>query len=481
MRNGSPDFERLLCLFAAGIPWMPFLNLGSAPLNTAYLFALALWGFLLLRRGRAVSIPLTPGLLLGLAVFAWFAGGAALTGSLGSGLVDLLHFANFLLVHALALAAVRSRELVDRIQRAMLLSSFAVAGFGVGLSFLVNVLGMRFLPTFMVQVLGSLLYGARGREMLVGYGADMGNWFRDDLFRTVSVFFNPMQNAEYTMFFLFLALGHVLVGSRLLGRRTLAAGTLLLALQLFVGFSRTAYFGALTGGLGFAILVVAMGIVPRRRLVQMGLFGLGAVALFSPLAGHYVYKTILSIGDMRQFSNAGRLVAMSAGILVWLHNPWLGTGFANKSAMAFGSIDLSHPNFLEALIYPHIREALLYAKAVVFGELFTQTNYHSGHLLLLAQLGLFGCALFWAWHGAWIHDAWRLARSGASPSLVALGLGFVGAWGTFFATLAIDDNFLYPKYGLNLMVLSALCGVALRLGGKAPPEPPRRADAPDLY
>jgi hypothetical protein len=468
---GWLTFERLVCLYAAGIPWMPFLNAGSAPVNTAYLVGMALWGLLLLRRGATLSVPLTPGLVMGGAVFAWITAGALLAGALKGALVDLLHLANFLLGYALVLAAVRTREMVGRVLKAMLLSSFGVAGFGVALSLLVNILDMQFLPRFMVDILGSLLYGARGQEMLVGYGWDMGNWYRDGLFRTVSVFFNPMQNSEYTMFFLFLTVSQLLVGSALLSRKVLWTGTTLLALQLFVSFSRTAYFGAVAGGAGFLVLLMVLGVVPRKQVLRMVLVGGVAVLLFSPLAGAYVYKTVLSIGDLKQFSNAGRLVAMAAGVLVWMHHPWFGTGWGNERAMAFGNLDLSQPNFLEGLVLPHIREALLYAKAVVFGELFEQTNYHCGHLQLLAQLGLIGSLVFWAWHAVWVRRAWRLAVAGGEPMFVALGLGFVGAWGTFFVTNAIDDNFLYPKYGLNILLVAALCEVAWRVRTDSLPSP----------
>jgi len=452
---GALTFERLVCLYAASVPWMPFANLGSAPLNTAYLLGLVLWGLLLWRRGATLSIPITPGLAMGIAVFLWMAVGAAAVGSLKTAMVDLLHFANFLLGYALILATVRTSQMVERVLKAMLVSSFLVAAFGIGLSFVVNVLDMQFVPRFMVDVLGKLLYGARGQELLIGYGWDMGNWYRDGLFRTVSVFFNPMQNSEYTMFFLFLALGQVLAGSDLLPRRVLAAGTGLLALQLFVSFSRTAYFGAVAGGGGFFALLLVLGVVPRRQVLRMLLAGGVAMILFAPLAGAYVVKTAMSIGDMHQFSNAGRLVAMAAGVLVWMHHPWFGTGWGNTTAMAFGNLDLSQPNFLESLVLPHIREALLYAKAVVFGELFEQTNYHSGHLLLLAQLGIFGTILYWTWQAVGVRSAWRLARISSSPTIRGLGLGFVGAWGTFFVCLLVDANFFYPKYALCIVLVVA--------------------------
>jgi len=457
------DFERLLCLFVAAIPWMPFLNLGSSPVNASYAFAILLWSMLLARRGRNLSIPLTPGLLLGCGVFAWFVVGAAATGSIASALVDLLHFANYLLAYALLLASVRTEKLVGRMLRAMLLSSYAVAAFGIALSFLVNVLDMQFLPRFMVDALGGLLYGARGQEMLIGYGTDMGNWYRDGIFRTVSIFFNPMQNSEYTMFFLFLSVSQILGKSTLLSRRALMTGSVLLGIQLFVSFSRTAYFGAIAGGAGFFLLLLILGVVPRRQVIRLGIFAGIAVVLLSPLAGAYVYKTVASIGDMHQFSNAGRLIAMAAGVLVWMHFPWFGTGYGNEHDMAFGNLDLSHPNFIESLVLPHFRDALLFAKASIFGEIFNQTNYHSGHILLLAQLGLFGALFYWIWNATWVHSAWRLATTGRSPFLVSLGLGFVGGWGTFFATCAIDSNTFYPKYGLNIFLVAALCEIAVRL------------------
>lgn len=456
------DFETLLCLYAAGIPWMPFVNLGATPLNASYVVAILLWGILLLKKGRNLSIPLTPGLVVGAGVFAWCSVGAVATGSVRDAMVGLLHMANFLIAYGLVLASVRAKPLAGRIVKAMLLSSYSVAAFGVALSLLVNVLGMQFIPRAMVDVLGSMLYGARGQEMLIGYGLDMGNWYRDGLFRTVSVFFNPMQNSEYTMFFLFLSASQLLVRSSLLPRRVAILGTAFLALQLFVSFSRTAYFGAVTGGAGFFLLLMLMGVVPRRQVVKLAVLGGVAILLFSPLAGAYVYKTILSIGDMKQFSNAGRLVAMAAGVLVWLHHPWLGTGFGNKHAMAIGNLDLSQPNFLESLVLPHIRDALLYAKAVVFSELFEQTNYHSGHLALLAQLGVLGLILFWSWHLVWIRTAWRLAMRKGDGLAVSVGLGFVGAWGTFFVTFFVDDNLLYPKYGLNIVIVAALCEILHR-------------------
>ncbi len=154
---GWLTFERLVCLYAAGIPWMPFLNAGSAPVNTAYLVCMALWALLLLRRGASLSVPLTPGLVMGCVVFVWVAGGAVLAGALKGALVDLLHLGNFLLGYALIVTAVRTRDLVRRVLRAMLVSSFCVAGVGVGLSFLVNALNMRFLPEFMVNVMGAFL------------------------------------------------------------------------------------------------------------------------------------------------------------------------------------------------------------------------------------------------------------------------------------------------------------------------------------
>lgn len=458
------DFERLVCVFAAAIPWMPFVNLGATPINASYLFSILLWGLLILKKGRNLSFPATPGFLLGCVVFAWFVVGAAATGSIRTALVDLLHFANFLAAYALILASVRSSELVGRVVRAMLLSSYGVAAFGVALSFLVNALDMQFIPRTMVDVLGGALYGARGQEMLIGYGLDMGNWYRDGFFRTVAVFFNPMQCAEYTMFFLFMSVGQILVGSKLLPRRLLVAGTSMLALQLFVSFSRTAYFGAVAGGAGFFVLLLLLGVVPRRQVVRFGIGAVIVILLFSPLAGAYVYKTLLSIGDMRQFSNAGRLIAMAAGVLVWMHHPWFGTGYGNEHAMMFGNLDLSNPNFLESLVLPHIREGLLYAKAVVFSELFEQTNYHSGHLLLLAQLGLVGTLVYWTWNAMWIRAAWRLATRGKDPESIALGLGFVGAWGTFFVTRLIDGNTLYPKYGLNIVLIAALCEILFLIG-----------------
>lgn len=453
-------FERLVCLYAASVPWMPFVNLGSAPVNAAYLFGIALWGLLVWRRGTALAIPLTPGLVMGSGVFLWMLVGATGTGSLRTAMVDLLHFANFLLGYALILSTVRTPEMVGRVLKAMLVSSFLVAAFGIGLSFVVNVLDMQSVPRVMVDVLGSVLYGARGQEMLIGYGTEMGNWYRDGLFRTVSVFFNPMQNSEYTMFFLFLAASQILVGSKLLPRAILWCGTFLLGFQLFISFSRTAYFGAIAGGAGFFLLLLLIGVVPRRQVVRMAAFGVLALVAVSPFAGAYVYETVLSMGDPRQFSNAGRLIAMAAGILVWMHFPWFGTGYGNETAMTFGNLDISRPNMLEALVHPHLREALLYAKAVVFGELFDQTNYHSGHILLLAQLGIFGCLFFWAWHGVWVRAAWRLAVRSTDAGTKALGLGFVGAWGTFFVTRFIDGNTFYPKYGLNILLIAALCEIA---------------------
>lgn len=460
-------FERLVCVYAASVPWMPFVNVGSAPLNTAYLFGLVLWGLLFWRRGAALSVPLTPGLVLGAAVFLWMLVGAVGTGSLKTALVDLLHFANFLLGYALILATVRTPEMVGRVLKAMLVSSFLVAAFGIGLSFVVNVLDLQAVPRFMVDVLGKFLYGARGQEMLIGYGTEMGNWYRDGLFRTVSVFFNPMQNSEYTMFFLFLAFGQVLAGSDLLPRKILVLGTGLLALQLFVSFSRTAYFGAIAGGGGFFALLLVLGVVPRRQVLLMLSAGGAAMLLFSPLAGAYVVKTAMSIGDMHQFSNAGRLVAMAAGVLVWMHHPWFGTGWGNTTAMAFGNLDLSQPNLIESLVLPHIREALLYAKAVVFGELFEQTNYHSGHLILLAQLGVFGMLLYWAWQSVWVRSAWRLALEGSTSNLRGLGLGFVGAWGTVVVCLIVDDNLFYPKYALPLFLVAGLVDASRRAASPA--------------
>ncbi|MCB9497257.1 MAG: O-antigen ligase family protein [Fibrobacteria bacterium] len=460
---GKLDFETLLCSFAASIPWMPFVNLGQTPINAAYLMAILLWGAFVLRRGRALSIPLTPGLILGGAVFCWFAVGAMMTGSIRTALVDLLHFGNFLIAYALILASVRTKALLERMVKWMLVSSYAVAGFGVALSFLVNVLDMQFLPRIMVDVLGSILYGSRGQEMLIGYGLEMGNWYRDGQFRTVATFFNPMQNSEYTMFFLFLSVSQILVRSTLLSRRTLTLGTVVLALQLFVSFSRTAYFGAVAGGSGFFLLLLMLGVVPRRQVIRFALIAGVVMALFSPLAGAYAYETLLSIGDMRQFSNAGRLVAMSAGVLVWMHHPWFGTGFGNDFAMAFGNLDISQPNFLESLVMPYIREGLLYAKAVVFSELFEQTNYHSGHISLMAQLGLLGSALFWGWQFSWLRRAWLFATGSTDTFLKALGLGFVGGWGTFFVCLIIDDNLFYPKYMLSIFILAALCEVGVRI------------------
>ena len=83
-------------------------------------------------------------------------------------------------------------------------------------------------------------------------------------------------------------------------------------------------------------------------------------------------------------------------------------------------------------------------------------------MLLLAQLGLFGCAVYWAWHFVWVRGAWRLALRSQETMLKGLGLGFVGAWGTFFVCLLIDGNLFYPKYTLNLVILAALCEVAIR-------------------
>ena len=255
-------------------------------------------------------------------------------------------------------------------------------------------------------------------------------------FRPSGFLHHPNVLAHYLIFLLPTAAALSLLGKKTIGAHSWFAALLMLLMGLtimLITLSRGGWIALGVAAIFFVIVGVRRGLLKRRHVTGLILTAFMALALLSILYP----AAYLRVTQSDQRSSESRWVMMDQALLIIRNHPWIGVGLGGYN----GAAQNYTPESFSSV-------------SVAFQDEIRKGVVHNKYLLVAAETGLIGLALFLNLLWRFFREIFPLSRWRSMPNFaLALGLssGILGqavayAFDHFYADVRIAV--LYVSFGM---------------------------------
>jgi O-antigen ligase len=337
---------------------------------------------------------------------------------------------------------IRDSRFILKILTIIFLSAIILSSVGIVQFILQFIIGVDPIMDFWKNNIASIFYGRSFGAEVVANPSWLVNIGGATVLRAFSLFPDPHMFSFYLGLIIPIPLAFLLVYSRkknaITTKKFFLKKKFILFLTFFIllvaellTFSRGGYLGMIAG-IG-AVIILGWRFISFNKKVLLGIISV-ILILFIVFAAQPVLNRFISIADLSEGSNLGRLAIWQEATEVWQNNFFWGTGLGNYS------IEIDPAAGYRAPIYAH-----------------------NAYLDIATEMGVFALIV---WLGLFLitfAQLFRQSRTTDSYFARALSLGLCGSLAWFSIHCLFETPIYSPKILAMLMVIIGLSAMVIEI------------------
>lgn len=431
--------ERALFFLIAYIPFQialnpaPGIDLASGRLVILVMFVG--WVFKSLAKKKLDIVKTNQTWLLLLFLLIAFLS-VAVADDVGRALRKILVFITIFPLYFLITAAINNR---DKLKRAVWINIIVASFLSlIGLfQFLAQfLLGIKPVMNFWAKIIAPVFYGQSFGAQVIATPSWLVQIGEKTYLRAFSLFPDPHMFSFYLGFIIPLTAAFLFLRPK--QKPLLFVIFCLLTVTELLTFSRGGYLGLIAGALILMILIWRFLKKPTKALIGL-LVLLGLLSLFIP--ANPITSRLLSITNLQEGSNIGRIIIFKQALGVIRNHPWLGVGIGNYSAYlepvaSYRTPIYAHNTYLDIASEMGLLALLAWLLLIIFTlvELIKIVSRNKDNLVKATAIGLTSGLVWFSIHGLFETPIF-------SPTILAMLMIILG--------LAVSVKRLTPLVKLN--------------------------------